>query len=116
MKDCSVPGIESALTNAIEGSKDYLEIAENARKTVIYEYCLEAAGKLALQQCMLKGKSMEIWLWIIAAWMLTKLILWKKDINIEHYVWMLLPVDMYGVTIAGCNIKTIYDFLSVFIA
>jgi glycosyltransferase involved in cell wall biosynthesis len=52
MKDCSVPGIESALTNAIEGSKDYLEIAENARKTVIYEYCLEAAGKLALQQCM----------------------------------------------------------------
>jgi hypothetical protein len=48
---------------------------------------------------------MEIWLWIIAAWMLTKLILWKKDINIEHYVWMLLPVDMYGVTIAGVTLK-----------
>lgn len=36
---------------------------------------------------------------------LSKVALGKKEVAFEHYIWMLLPIDMYGVTIAGMTLK-----------
>ena len=53
-----------------------------------------------------------IWVWIIAAigisWLLC-----RKKVAWYHYIWMLLPVEMYGITIAGATIKP-YMILGVF--
>ena len=48
---------------------------------------------------------MAIWIWIIAAWVLSYLALGKKKTSFEHLIWILLPVDMYGITMAGATIK-----------
>lgn len=48
---------------------------------------------------------MEIWIWIFAAVALSKIALGRQKIAFEHYVWMLLPIDMYGFTIAGATLK-----------
>lgn len=48
---------------------------------------------------------MEIWIWIIIAIALSKVALGGKKVDAAHYVWMLLPIDMYGVSILGVTIK-----------
>lgn len=48
---------------------------------------------------------MAIWIWIIAAWVLSYLVLRKKKVSFEHLIWILLPVDMYGIMVAGATIK-----------
>lgn len=48
---------------------------------------------------------MGIWIWIVMAWILTAMLLRKQKISLEHYVWMFLPIDMYGISIAGAVIK-----------
>lgn len=48
---------------------------------------------------------MAIWLWILAAWAISFLALKGRKIRLEHYVWMLLPVDMYGLSVAGVTLK-----------
>ena len=48
---------------------------------------------------------MAIWFWILAAWAITLLALKGKKVRLEHYIWMLLPVDMYGLTVAGVTLK-----------
>ena len=56
---------------------------------------------------------MEIWLWIVSSWIFTILILRRKKIGFEHYVWMLLPVDMYGINIMGATLKPYMIFCVV---
>lgn len=56
---------------------------------------------------------MEIWLWIVSSWIVTMLILRRKRIGFEHYVWMLLPVDMYGINIMGATLKPYMIFCVV---
>ena len=53
-----------------------------------------------------------IWIWIAAAAVLSCLLLRKKKISIENYIWVLLPIDMYGFTAAGVTIKP-YMFLGL---
>lgn len=53
-----------------------------------------------------------IWVWIIAAIAISWLIC-RKKVAWYHYIWMLLPVEMYGITIAGATIKP-YMILGVF--
>lgn len=53
-----------------------------------------------------------IWVWIIAAIAISWL-LCRKKVAWYHYIWMLLPVEMYGITIAGATIKP-YMILGVF--
>lgn len=53
-----------------------------------------------------------IWVWIIAAIAISCL-LCRKKVAWYHYIWMLLPVEMYGITIAGATIKP-YMILGVF--
>lgn len=55
-----------------------------------------------------------IWLWILAALLLSKLALGKKKISPEHYIWMLLPIDMYGIDVAGVTLKP-YMIFSIFL-
>lgn len=57
---------------------------------------------------------MVIWLWVLAALVLSKLALGKQRISPEHYIWMLLPIDMYGVNVAGVTLKP-YMLFSVFL-
>lgn len=45
-----------------------------------------------------------IWVWIAAALFLSWLVC-EKRVAWYHYIWMLLPVDMYGITIAGSTFK-----------
>lgn len=51
------------------------------------------------------GKMMGIWFWIVLAWLLSALALGKRHISMEHFVWILLPIDMYGIQVAGITIK-----------
>ena len=53
-----------------------------------------------------------IWVWIIAAIAISWL-LCRKKVAWYHYIWMLLPVEMYGITIAGATTKP-YMILGVF--
>lgn len=53
-----------------------------------------------------------IWVWIIAAIAISWL-LCRKKVAWYHYIWMLLPVEMYGITIAGATIKP-YMILGAF--
>ena len=48
---------------------------------------------------------MAIWLWILLAWCISLIALKGKKVRLEHFVWLLLPVDMYGLTIAGVTLK-----------
>lgn len=45
-----------------------------------------------------------IWVWIAAAVFLSW-ILCDKHIPWYHYIWMLLPIEMYGVSVAGATLK-----------
>ena len=45
-----------------------------------------------------------IWVWIAAAVIISWLFC-KKGISWYHYIWLLLPIEMYGVTIAGATLK-----------
>lgn len=45
-----------------------------------------------------------IWAWIAAAVAISWLFC-KKGISWYHYIWFLLPIEMYGVTIAGATLK-----------
>lgn len=45
-----------------------------------------------------------IWAWILAA-IIISLLFCKKGIGWYHYIWLLLPIEMYGVNIAGATIK-----------
>ena len=53
-----------------------------------------------------------IWVWIIAAIAISWLFFGKK-VAWYHYIWMLLPIEMYGVSIAGAMIKP-YMILGIF--
>jgi hypothetical protein len=57
---------------------------------------------------------MAIWFWILAAWGLSFAALGGKKIRPEHLIWVLLPVDMYGIQIAGVTVKP-YMFLCGFL-
>lgn len=48
---------------------------------------------------------MGIWLWILLAIGLSRAVLGKRRIDPAHYLWLLLPVDMYGIRIAGVTLK-----------
>ena len=45
-----------------------------------------------------------IWIWIAAAVIISWLFC-EKGISWYHYIWLLLPIEMYGVTIAGATLK-----------
>ncbi|MDR3560100.1 MAG: O-antigen ligase family protein [Negativicutes bacterium] len=45
-----------------------------------------------------------IWLWITAGIVITLFLLRKKNISFHHFIWVLLPIDFYGVNI-GVTIK-----------
>ena len=46
-----------------------------------------------------------MWLWIIAALVLSYLPLINKRIELSNYMWLLVPIDAYGITVAGATIK-----------
>lgn len=46
-----------------------------------------------------------IWVWALAAVILSLLVVRKKKIKFHHLIWTLLPIDMYGITISGAIIK-----------
>ncbi len=46
-----------------------------------------------------------IWVWISAAIFISVILLRGKHISFENYIWILLPIDMYGISIAGILIK-----------
>ena len=45
-----------------------------------------------------------IWMWIVAAVAISWLFC-RKKVAWYHYIWMLLPIEMYGVNIAGATLK-----------
>lgn len=45
-----------------------------------------------------------IWVWIVAAVVISWLFC-RKGISWYHYIWLFLPIEMYGVTIAGATLK-----------
>ena len=45
-----------------------------------------------------------IWIWIVIAMFISWLFCERK-IGWYHYIWLLLPVEMYGITVAGATIK-----------
>lgn len=54
-----------------------------------------------------------IWLWIIAALILSLLPLINKKIDLSYYMWILLPIDAYGISIAGAVVKPYMIFAVV---
>lgn len=50
---------------------------------------------------------------MLAAWGLTLAVLGKRRVRFEHLIWMLLPIDMYGVQLAGFTIKPYMLFSAV---
>lgn len=56
---------------------------------------------------------MGIWLWIIIAWGISILLLYRQRVSFEHYIWILLPVDMYGISVAGAIIKPYMFFCAI---
>ena len=59
---------------------------------------------------------MAIWIWIFAAWGISLAALKGKKVRLEHFIWLLLPVDMYGVTVAGVTLKPYMIFCGVLVA
>lgn len=55
-----------------------------------------------------------IWLWIGFALVLSLIPLISKRIELPYYIWLLLPVDMYGLSVAGAIIKP-YMIFSIII-
>ncbi len=54
-----------------------------------------------------------IWLWIVAALFLSILPLINKKIDIAYYIWLLIPIDSYGITVFGATIKPYMIFAFV---
>lgn len=46
-----------------------------------------------------------IWIWIIAAVVLSMIPLLNKKIDLSYYMWIMLPLDAYGISLAGAVIK-----------
>ncbi|MBQ4129046.1 MAG: O-antigen ligase family protein [Ruminococcus sp.] len=46
-----------------------------------------------------------IWLWIILALILSFIPLINKKIDASYYIWLLLPIDAYGIVVASTTIK-----------
>ena len=46
-----------------------------------------------------------IWLYIGVAILVSIALLRKRNISFENYIWVLLPVDMYGISLAGVTVK-----------
>ena len=46
-----------------------------------------------------------IWAWIAIAWVISLFLLRKKAIRFHNYIWTLIPIDMYGISVAGAIIK-----------
>lgn len=46
-----------------------------------------------------------IWLWIVAALFFSILPLINKKIDIAYYIWLLIPIDSYGISVLGATIK-----------
>lgn len=46
-----------------------------------------------------------IWLWIIAAVSLSVILCNGHNIRWHHYIWLLLPIEFYGIPVAGATIK-----------
>ena len=46
-----------------------------------------------------------IWIWIIASLILSLMPLIGKKTDLANYVWLLIPIDAYGITLAGATIK-----------
>lgn len=46
-----------------------------------------------------------IWIWIMAALILSCLPLINKKIDLANYMWLLIPIDAYGLSVAGAIIK-----------
>ena len=55
-----------------------------------------------------------IWLWIILALVLSYLPLINKKIDLANYMWLLIPIDAYGISVAGATIKP-YMIFAVFL-
>lgn len=56
-----------------------------------------------------------IWAWIAIAWIITVFLLRKKEIGFHNYIWTLIPIDMYGISVAGATIKPYMIFSVVLI-
>lgn len=46
-----------------------------------------------------------IWIWISVAILISVFLLRGKHISLENYIWILLPIDMYGISVAGIIVK-----------
>ncbi|MBQ6626920.1 MAG: O-antigen ligase family protein [Ruminococcus sp.] len=46
-----------------------------------------------------------IWLWITLAVVLSAIPLIKKKIDIANYIWLLIPIESYGISLAGTAIR-----------
>ncbi len=57
-----------------------------------------------------------IWLWITVAVFITLVLLRKKNIAFHHFIWVLIPIDFYGITLLGVTIKPymIFSFFLLF--
>ena len=54
-----------------------------------------------------------IWFWILPAVLISTFLLRKKHISFQNYLWVLLPIDMYGISVAGVTIKPYMAFCIV---
>lgn len=54
-----------------------------------------------------------IWVFIIAALVLSYIPLINKKIALSNYIWLLIPIDVYGIKIAGTTIKPYMIFAVV---
>ncbi len=54
-----------------------------------------------------------IWIWIIAALLLSYIPLINKKIDLANLMWLLIPIDAYGISLAGATIKPYMVFAVV---
>ncbi len=55
-----------------------------------------------------------IWVWIGSALLLSCLLLKRRHVSLYNYIWAFVPIDMYGINIAGSTIKP-YMLFALFI-
>ena len=55
-----------------------------------------------------------IWLWIAIAVAITALLLREKNIEPHNFLWALIPIDRFGITVAGFTLKPVYIY-SIFL-
>ncbi len=58
-----------------------------------------------------------MWIFIIAAVVISTLPLINKKIDISNYMWLLIPIDAYGISLAGAVIKPymLFAFILLFV-